>query len=60
MDELDFAKVKLVRLPTRIEIIKLSLGCLVAVLVAFWPPLDFFGRCLPRCGPRRFSAAANG
>jgi hypothetical protein len=51
MDELDFAKVKLARLPTRIEILKLSLGCLVAVLVAFWPPRDFFGRCLPRCGP---------
>jgi hypothetical protein len=43
MDELDFAKVKLARLPTRIEILKLSLGCLVAVLGAFWPPLDFFG-----------------
>jgi hypothetical protein len=51
MDELDFAKVKLARLPTWIEILKLSLGCLVAVLVAFWPPLYFFGRCLLRCGP---------
>jgi hypothetical protein len=34
MGKLDFVKAQLARLPTRIEILKLSSGCLLAVLVA--------------------------